>query len=230
MNAADRRRRATLAWTWACLGGFAALTAIAAIAPRSLTALDDALGAFPRELTAAHPALRAAAEVVETATQPDVLVFAALATGACLFAMRRQRAAEFAVLNPVLARYGYPVVKNTLERPRPTWEGHVEPIAGWSFPSGHTTVAAAAAGTAIALLVMFTEPGRARGWGTRAAVAFALLVGLDRLALGAHYPSDVLGGLLLGAGITLAGWLLIDPRLDREAVPAATGSEAARQL
>ena len=39
------------------------------------------------------------------------------------------------------------------------------------------------------------------------AVAVAVVVGLDRMFLGVHFPSDVLAGLLLGVGITFSSWI-----------------------
>jgi undecaprenyl-diphosphatase len=65
--------------------------------------------------------------------------------------------------------------------------------ADGSFPSGHAMLAAAAAG--------------ALWWSSRRAAlalgAFALLIGLSRVWLCVHYPSDVLAGLVLGAAIGL---------------------------
>ena len=39
------------------------------------------------------------------------------------------------------------------------------------------------------------------------AVLFSLVVGLDRIFLGVHFPSDVLAGYVLGVGITFSSWL-----------------------
>ena len=67
-----------------------------------------------------------------------------------------------------------------------------------SFPSSH----AANSGGAMTL-VSLAYPA----W-TPVAVAFALVVGLSRVYLGVHYPSDVLGGFLLGILCALAVWRL----------------------
>lgn len=66
-----------------------------------------------------------------------------------------------------------------------------------SFPSDHAT-AAIAIGVAILL--------RKRAWGI-AALAIAMVVSVGRIALGLHYPSDVLAGTLLGTSAALALWI-----------------------
>lgn len=67
-----------------------------------------------------------------------------------------------------------------------------------SFPSGHTS-AAFAAGTAL----LRTLP---KAWARRTVMVCAVLMGLSRLYVGVHYPSDVLGGALVG---TFCGWLAV---------------------
>lgn len=64
------------------------------------------------------------------------------------------------------------------------------------FPSDHATAAFAIA-TAIFL--------RKRGWGIAALVA-AMILSIGRVALGVHYPTDVLAGAALGAAAALALW------------------------
>jgi undecaprenyl-diphosphatase len=64
------------------------------------------------------------------------------------------------------------------------------------FPSDHATAAFA---VAVAILL------RKRGWGVAALVAAAIL-SVGRVALGFHYPSDVLAGAALGAAAALTFW------------------------
>ncbi|MBK7817865.1 MAG: phosphatase PAP2 family protein [Sphingobacteriaceae bacterium] len=76
-----------------------------------------------------------------------------------------------------------------------TQKTHVGPL---SFPSGHTTAAFATA-TALTLSTkkwQFAVP----------AYAYAGLVGYSRMRLGVHYPSDVLGGMIIGIGSGLLTW------------------------
>jgi membrane-associated phospholipid phosphatase len=86
-------------------------------------------------------------------------------------------------------------IKNLVRRPRPytrlTMEKHAD-ASSWSFPSGHTSTAFAAA-TALTL-----EYPR---WQVAVpAFLFASASGYSRMRLGVHYPSDVLVGAALGIG------------------------------
>ncbi len=107
-------------------------------------------------------------------------------------------------------------VKPLVARPRPyTWDGSVfqqfwiqmgrHTESDKSFPSGHMTAACA---SMIPLVIL------ARPWQKILAALFAILMGLSRIYLCVHFPSDVLGGLIVGlfAG-TLA--VLIAQKLPR---------------
>lgn len=75
----------------------------------------------------------------------------------------------------------------------------------YSFPSGHTTVAFASA-TALSLSYK-------KWYVTAPAFAYAGFVGYSRMRLGVHYPSDVLGGIVVGVGSGFLTWFL-DKRMN----------------
>jgi membrane-associated phospholipid phosphatase len=75
----------------------------------------------------------------------------------------------------------------------------------WGFPSGHVTAAATFAVVVVYLLSRERISPAARASLLLLAVALVGSVGFARVILNAHWPSDVLGGVLLGAGCAAAG-------------------------
>ena len=84
-------------------------------------------------------------------------------------------------------------------------------LTTFSFPSGHSSGIAGAAGVAIVLTRMLVRRRGVRRAASSLAVAMVLLVGADRIFLGVHNLSDVVAGYLLGAGMVLLWLALYDP-------------------
>lgn len=123
----------------------------------------------------------------------------ALVLTAWLWRAAGRRPALLLVGTAVVANLASSLLKTVFERPRPDLIPHLDHVSSWSYPSGHATSV-----TAIALgFALLAPPAwrRAAGWGAAAAI---LLTALSRVMLGVHWPSDVLGGILLGAGTALA--------------------------
>ena len=68
-----------------------------------------------------------------------------------------------------------------------------------SFPSGHTL-------TAFGIATLLILGLQLRGWRLASVFALACLIGLSRIAVGAHWPLDVLGGAVLGSLCGWGGW------------------------
>jgi membrane-associated phospholipid phosphatase len=78
--------------------------------------------------------------------------------------------------------------------------------SGFSFPSGH---AVAGAAVAVALVLVAFPPGPTRRKWELLAVAFTFVMALSRVYLSAHWFSDVVTGVLLGAGIAIGSAALV---------------------
>jgi len=134
-----------------------------------------------------------------------VTVVAALAF---LFHGKRRQSLIFAGV-VIAAQWSTNLLKGFYHRPRPDLVPHGSYVYSASFPSGHSTLAAATFLT-LATMIASLEPRRR----TKALVyvvagLVTIAVGVSRVYLGVHWPSDVLAGWTLGAGWALLGWILL---------------------
>ena len=96
--------------------------------------------------------------------------------------------------------------KLLVQRARPVVADPVSHAPGYSFPSGHAlNITVFATVMVFVLWPLMSRTGRKVA--VAGATALVLLVGADRMFLGAHFPSDVLAGVLLGLGITFSSWI-----------------------
>ena len=122
-----------------------------------------------------------------------------------LLACRRWREAAFAIValaGSALLNLG---AKQFFQRDRPSlWES-ISPESTFSFPSGH----AMGSMTLAAVLVLLCWHTRWRWPVLAAATAFTALVGVSRLYLGVHYPSDVFAGWAAGLAWVVGSYLVL---------------------
>ncbi len=100
----------------------------------------------------------------------------------------------------ILTAAGTELVKLLIARPRPPGEPLVG-APGYSFPSGHTLNGTVTYGLVALVAWRSSLPRPARRILVAALVALIALVGMSRIALGVHHPSDVLAGWLAGTAI-----------------------------
>lgn len=131
----------------------------------------------------------------------NVIVLAALGT----LAFNRERAREIWLTATVIGGWGVDsLVKGVIARSRPALVPHLVSADGYSFPSGHSFNSAVVyLGMALVLSGMLSRPGHRRIL-VASALALSIAVGITRVMLGVHYPSDVIAGWLGGTG-----WVLL---------------------
>jgi undecaprenyl-diphosphatase len=99
------------------------------------------------------------------------------------------------------------VQKADIGRLRPDETVHLSKVHSLSFPSGH------AANSMLVLLtvaLLVARPGRERQWAVAAALSLSFLIGVSRVMLGVHWPSDVVAGWAYGSLWALMSWRLAE--------------------
>ncbi|CAN5275873.1 hypothetical protein BH11ACT3_BH11ACT3_23700 [soil metagenome] len=121
---------------------------------------------------------------------------------------KRPWAALYFVIGTGLSAVVVKVIKGVIGRPRPQ-DILVTSDVG-SFPSGHSANAAL---IAAALGIVFL-----RGWIWAAGAVYTVAMMLSRTYLGAHWISDTIGGMLVGAGVAVIVWAPLALKLHRERI------------
>jgi undecaprenyl-diphosphatase len=125
-----------------------------------------------------------------------VLLPVVAAVTALAIRMRRRAVAIILVIDTVVVIAAYSALKVMFSRERPRLFDKIALPTGYSFPSGHAMSAVGIYGVIAAALIALYP--RARGPVIAAAIALIAMIGLSRIYLGVHWPSDVVGGLLGG--------------------------------
>ena len=98
------------------------------------------------------------------------------------------------------------VLKLGIDRPRPDLVAHLVEVSTASFPSGHAMLSAVIYLTLGALLSRVEAPRRVKIYVLAVAVFLTFLVGLSRIYLGVHWPTDVLAGWCAGSAWAMLCW------------------------
>ena len=172
-----------------------------------LVDLDEQVILSATDFTRSHPRFRSVAETWELISQPWVM-YLVLGVPVCLFAWFRlhlRTRATWALATMATGWAVAVVLKMVVQRARPAIEDPFAVQAGYSFPSGHATNNAIVV-TVLLLLLHPVLGGTARRVLLAIGASWVLLTCADRLFMGAHFPSDVIAGVLLGCGLCLASY------------------------
>ena len=185
----------------------AVVAAIAVAVEMSTTVVrfDAALGSLARASAAAIPHDVELGVSLLAGTHIVMPLTAVCALGLC--AIRHWRGALTVVL-AVLGTQGLvALMKGFVERPRPAANSSLAEASGFSFPSAHSATAIALYAT-LTLIAAGACHGKARVMVVVAGMSVVVAVGLSRILVAAHYPTDVLAGWLTGAAVVAACSLL----------------------
>ena len=196
------------------LGVFTALAVFTALVGFGVTTLRPGLDTEIMQTVAVHRdvTMTSIAEILTTAGSFPLL--APISIAVVLLRRWNRPADDIALVVIAAGSAALPwLVKLIVARPRPTIE-HLQQLSSLSFPSEHTTQAAAIYLTIAILLSKGLNRGL-RELVIVLAVLLAMVVAWSRVYLGVHYPSDVAAGLVLGWGWALLVFHWARPSLEQ---------------
>jgi len=138
---------------------------------------------------------------------PTVITLVVLAVVGFLLLQTRYWTAFFIFMTAVTGEVVSYAMKSVFVRPRPTVVPHLREAFSSSFPSGHAMQSAIIYLTLGAVLMRITESRLTKIYCCTVAMLLTFLVGLSRVWLGVHYPTDVLGGWIVGLFWASLCWL-----------------------
>jgi len=119
---------------------------------------------------------------------------------------RKRREGIIVAATAISAHISIEILKFLYDRPRP--DSVLPPIHAYSasFPSGHTTESTAIFLTVATVIASLEAKHNTKILTYTAATFVIVAIGFSRVYLGMHWPTDVLGGWVLGAAWALAAW------------------------
>lgn len=137
----------------------------------------------------------------------SVLVLITAATIVYLLLIRRPGAALLMFVAVAGGQLLSSVLKFDIDRPRPDLVSHLADVASLSFPSGHAMLSAVTYLTLGSMAARFLPGRTTKIYVLVLAVLTTVLVGISRIYLGVHWPSDVLAGWCAGFAWAMLCWL-----------------------
>ena len=121
----------------------------------------------------------------------------------------KRHAAAMVMLSVASGILASSLLKWGFARPRPDVVPHAVAVSTLSFPSGHAMLSAVVYLTLGALMARSQSSLRVKAYLLCVAAMFTVLIGISRVYLGVHWPTDVLAGWALGASWALVSWAVM---------------------
>jgi undecaprenyl-diphosphatase len=137
---------------------------------------------------------------------PSVMALFVLAVAGALAVRRQYHALGLLLVATIGGVLLNELLKAVFARPRPPVAFHLTEVRSMSFPSGHAMESAIIYLTLAALLARLVQPRLLRLYFIGLAFFLTFVVGVSRVYLGVHYPSDVLAGWTAGLAWALLCW------------------------
>jgi undecaprenyl-diphosphatase len=138
-----------------------------------------------------------------------VLALVVLLIAGLFASLRRWRDAAVLIVAAAGGTAISQILKAIFDRPRPEESLRLVEAVNASFPSGHAMMSAVIYLTLGTLVARFARRRRIKLFAFGAGVALTLIVGVSRVYLGVHWPSDVLAGWCVGAAWAMGCWLVM---------------------
>jgi undecaprenyl-diphosphatase len=121
---------------------------------------------------------------------------------------RMHRTAAFVTLAAVSGWLLNGLLKELIDRPRPAVVPHLGEVMSLSFPSGHAMTSATVYLTLGMLLMRIATRRATKVYCLAVAASLTTLIGVSRMYLGVHYPTDVLAGWTVGLSWGIFCWMI----------------------
>ena len=210
------------------IGGIAFLLLLVAFMKLASEVFEGETKAFDRQILLslrdpsdlAHPIgprwLLSAALDITSLGSATVLGLTVVAVAGFLLLQGLWRRALFVLAATLGGSFLNGALKQLFQRPRPDIVPHLREAMSLSFPSGHALQSAVVYLTLGALLMQIAQRRLTKLYCMTVATLATVLVGVSRIYLGVHYPTDVLAGWLIGLSWALLCWL-VERSLERRA-------------
>ncbi len=154
--------------------------------------------------------LQVAARAVTSLGSPAVLTLITVAALGFLALKREWRAALFLLGSICSGTAVSFALKDLVQRPRPDFVAAVAQTQTYSFPSGHAFLSAVTFLTLGVLLARVQHQAEVKIYLLAVAIAITVLVGISRVYIGVHWPTDVLAGWSAGSAWAILCWFIAE--------------------